>query len=143
MSCGTSIPIWQTKKTTHLAVDVAALVYVLQRHGLHPNGRVQEREIFRHVVDRLLAQRTGVVARGGVGCEATQVHDVAALETTQGLGGLKHRLMADRAVALQRLRDADVLFVHTYTGVAPHAMLEVDSEASSLATHVAKWTVVD
>lgn len=87
--------------STHLAVDVAALVYVLQRHGLHPNGRVQEREVFRHVVNGLLAQRTGVITRGGVGGEATQVHDVAALETTERLGGFKHALMADRTVALQ------------------------------------------
>ena len=127
---------------TVLAVNVARGGGVGGGHRLHSHRRVQESEVFAHVLRALLAQRAGVAVPTYVHGEAAEVHDVSALESTQGFRALEHGLVADGAIALESLGDAVVIVLQRYASITAHAVTVVNAQTLARSTYVAEWAVV-
>lgn len=95
---------------TILTINITRGGRICRRHGLHADGRVKKREVFRHILGALLAQRTGVVTPAHVHGETVEMHDMTALQSSEGFRALEHGFVADGTIRLQSLWNA-VMFI--------------------------------
>jgi hypothetical protein len=72
------------------------------------------------------------------------MHDMPAIQSTQGLCAFEHGIMTDGAVTLQSLWDAMMMVVfQRHTCIAAHTVTVIDAQALTGSTYIAEWAVVD
>ena len=144
----------QAFQTDEVVVDVAHLATILTvniargfgicgRHGLHPHGRIKEGEVFAHVIVALLTKRTCICLASHVHRKTTEVHYMPAFQSSEGLCTFEHGLVTDRAVSLQSLWDAMMIFFDRDARIAAHAVIVIDAQALAGPTHIAERAVID